>query len=91
MQLPPLLAPGLARELRAILTLYLGILLGGYNDGFSAIATPDIRHEGAGNSSREYSIPRIEATGEQLSWFGKFHVCIRVLPTYNTQCITHPL
>ena len=72
MQLPPLLAPGLARELQAILTLYLGIVLGGYNDGFSAIATPDIRHEGAGNSSREYNIPRIEATREQLSWFGKF-------------------
>ena len=36
---------GLRRELQAILTLYLGTLLIGYNLGFSAVAIPDIKAE----------------------------------------------
>ena len=36
---------GLARELQAIITLYLGTLLGGYSMGFSAIAIPDMKHD----------------------------------------------
>ena len=39
------LRSGLARELQAILTLYLGTLLGGYSMGFSAVAIPDIKTE----------------------------------------------
>ena len=33
------------RELQAILTLYLGTLLSGYNSGFPAVAIPDIKQE----------------------------------------------
>lgn len=36
---------GLARELQAILTIYTGTLLSGYNMGFSAVAGPDIKAE----------------------------------------------
>ena len=36
---------GLLRELQAIITLYLGTLLGGYSMGFSAIAIPDMKNE----------------------------------------------
>lgn len=39
------LRSGLVRELQAILTLYLGTLLGGYSMGFSAVAIPDIKIE----------------------------------------------
>ena len=35
----------LFRELQAILTLYLGTILTGYNLGFSAVAIPDIKEE----------------------------------------------
>lgn len=38
-----LVGSGLARELQAILTLYLGTVLGGYSMGFSAVAIPDIK------------------------------------------------
>ena len=57
------------RETFAILTLYLGIILGGYNMGFSAIAIPDIKNEMLSNSTSV--IPKISATSDQLSWFGK--------------------
>ena len=57
------------RETFAILTLYLGIILGGYNMGFSAIAIPDIKNEMLSNSTSV--IPKISATNDQLSWFGK--------------------
>ena len=40
-----LLDIGLARELQAILTLYIGTLLSGYNMGLSAVAGPDIKAE----------------------------------------------
>ena len=36
---------GLMRELQAILSLYLGPLLLGYSNGFSAVAVPDIKSE----------------------------------------------
>ena len=36
---------GMARELQAIVTLYLGTLLGGYSMGFSAIAIPDMKND----------------------------------------------
>ena len=57
------------RETFAILTLYLGTILGGYNMGFSAIAIPDIKNEMMSNSTSV--IPKISATSDQLSWFGK--------------------
>ena len=40
-----LLDIGLARELQAILTLYLGTVLIGISIGFSAVAIPDIKEE----------------------------------------------
>ena len=40
-----LLPAGLARELQAILTLYLGTVLIGFSIGYSAVATPDIKNE----------------------------------------------
>ena len=57
------------RETFAILTLYLGTILGGYNMGFSAIAIPDIKNEMMTNSTS--FIPKILASNDQLSWFGK--------------------
>ena len=40
-----LLDAGPAREVQAILSLYLATLLTGYNFGFSAVAVPDIKQE----------------------------------------------
>ena len=63
------------REVRAIVTVYLATLLGGYSNGFSAIAIPDIKAEMAADNGSAYSdllIPRLEAASEeQLSWFGE--------------------
>ena len=36
---------GFARELQAILTLYLGTVLIGFSMGYSAVAIPDINNE----------------------------------------------
>ena len=36
---------GFVRETWAIMTLYLGFLLGGFSAGFSAIAIPDMKNE----------------------------------------------
>ena len=36
---------GFARELQAILTLYLGTVLIGFSLGYSAVAVPDINNE----------------------------------------------
>ena len=70
MEMLRVLDVGLGREVQAILSLYLGTLLDGYGVGFSAVAVPDIKEEMSSNHS--YSdIPRIEATDEELSWFGK--------------------
>ena len=65
---------GLVRELQAILSLYLGVLLAGLSMGFSAVAVPDIKEEMRYRvrSNSSYSIiPTIEATEDELSWFGK--------------------
>ena len=63
------------REVRAIVTVYLATLLGGYSNGFSAIAIPDIKAEMVADNGSAYSdllIPRLEAASEeQLSWFGE--------------------
>ena len=63
------------REVRAIVTVYLATLLGGYSNGFSAIAIPDIKAEMTADNGSAYSdllIPRLEAASEeQLSWFGE--------------------
>ena len=56
------------RQTKAIVFLYLGTLLTGFNMGFSAIATPGIKAE----RNATYSlISSIQASDEQLSWFGK--------------------
>ena len=39
------ISTGFARELQAILTLYLGTVLIGFSMGFSAVAIPDINNE----------------------------------------------
>ena len=59
----------LVREAQSIVTVYLGSVMAGYAMGFSAVAIPDITNE---MKSNETSIlPAIEATHEELSWFGK--------------------
>ena len=78
---------GLVRELQAILSLYLGVLLAGLSMGFSAVALPDIKEEMRYRVFSEYDdtstyryfrrnssysiIPSIKASEEELSWFGK--------------------
>ena len=64
---------GFCRELQANLTLYLGIIIQGFNMGFSAVAVPDIQLEWSQGlaSSSSSLIPAIEASQEDLSWFGK--------------------
>ena len=58
------------REAHAVLTVYLSTLLGGFGMGFSAVAIPDIKNEmKLGNES--YLVPSIQASNEELSWFGK--------------------
>jgi hypothetical protein len=63
---------GLMRELQAILTLYLGTVMGGFNMGYSAVTIPDIKQEWEirGNTTSSF-LPEIEASDEDLSWFGK--------------------
>ena len=41
----PQLEAGMRREFQAIVTLYLGTLLGGYSMGLSAVAIPDMKNE----------------------------------------------
>ena len=59
------------QELQAILTLYIGTLLGGYSVGFSAVAIPDIKRTGDNSTNFLIDIPEIQASGEELSWFGR--------------------
>ena len=40
-----LMSSGILRETKAILLVYLGVLLNAFNYGFSAIAMPDIENE----------------------------------------------
>ena len=69
---------GLVRELQAILTLYIGTLLGGFSMGFSAVTIPDIKQEWKMRENKtSFFIPAIEALNEDLSWFGRiftFHL-----------------
>ena len=66
----PILEPDFVREAHAVLTVYLSTLLGGFGMGFSAVAIPDIKNEmKLGNES--YLVPSIQASSEELSWFGK--------------------
>merc|ERR1712080_222789 len=53
------------REYQAVLTLYLGIIVEGYNMGFSAIAIPSIQLE-ANDGNTTYSIPSVIASMDQL-------------------------
>ena len=54
-----ILEVGLARELQAILILYLGTILSGFSMGFSAVAVPDIKAEMRYPSKTSQSIPRL--------------------------------
>ena len=67
----PFLDRDLLRECRAILTLYIATMMAGYSMGYSAVAIPDITNQMKSNST-ENIFPTIQATREQLSWFGKF-------------------
>ena len=62
--------PDFVREAHAVLTVYLTILLGAYGNGFSAVAIPDIKNE-MRLGSQSYLISSIQASSEELSWFGK--------------------
>ena len=62
--------PDFVREAHAVLTVYLTILLGAYGNGFSAVAIPDINNE-MRLGSQSYLISSIQASSEELSWFGK--------------------
>ena len=57
------------RECRVILTLYIATLMAGYGMGYSAVAIPDLSREMESNNT-ENILPKIQATPEQLSWFG---------------------
>jgi len=59
---------GLARELQAILTLYLGTILNGYSFGWSAVAIPNMKYEMSHNGSLSV-LPTIRASDEELTWF----------------------
>ena len=74
---------GFCRELQANLTLYLGIIIQGFNMGYSAVAIPDIELEWKESlvSSSSSFIPVIEASQEQLSWFGKVNMFMIILRT----------
>ena len=56
-------------ETHAVLTVYLSTLIGGYSMGFSAVAIPDIKNEM--KSENQYLISSIQASSEELSWFGE--------------------
>ena len=63
---------GFLRELQAILTLYVGTLLGGFGVGFSSFAVPAIKLEWEQNgNTNTSSLGEMEASDEALSWFGK--------------------
>ena len=57
------------RETHAVLTVYLSTLIGGYSMGFSAVAIPDIKNEM--KSESQNLISSIQASSEELSWFGE--------------------
>ena len=62
--------PDFVREAHAVLTVYLTVLIGAYANGFSAVAIPDIKNEMRVGSQSIY-ITSIQASSEELSWFGK--------------------
>ena len=58
------------REAHAVLTVYFSTLIGGYSMGFSAVAIPDIKNE-MKSEHQQYLISSIQASSEELSWFGE--------------------
>ena len=64
-----LIESNFVREAHAVLTVYLSALIGGYSMGFSAVAIPDIKNEM--KSVNQYLISSIQASSEELSWFGE--------------------
>ena len=63
---------GLVRETGTIITIYLSTLLTGYSTGFSAVAVPDIKMDGANTSDSDNQVTG--AQDEDLSWFGNDHL-----------------
>ena len=59
------------REAHAVLTVYFSTLIGGYSMGFSAVAIPDIKNEMKSEYPHSYLISSIQASSEELSWFGE--------------------
>ena len=83
---------GLRKELQAILIVYVGTILGGFSMGFSTVAIPDIKRiSELGRNASDFflNIPGIQASDEQLSWFGRF-ICflslISILILLSQQC-----
>ena len=66
-----LIESNFVRETHAVLTVYLSTLIGGYSMGFSAVAIPDIKNEM--KSENQNLVPAIQASSEELSWFGMIH------------------
>lgn len=62
--------PDFVREAHAVLTVYLTLLIGAYSNGFSAVAIPDMKNE-MRLESQSALISSIQATNEELSWFGE--------------------
>ena len=64
--------PDFVRESHAVLTVYLTLLIGAYSNGFSAVAIPDIKNE-MKHGSKFNLISAIQASSEDLSWFGELN------------------
>ena len=65
-----MISSGLSREIIAIFALYLSNLIDGMSWGYSSTAIPDIKREMEMENATSF-IPKISATDNQLSWFGK--------------------
>ena len=61
---------GMWREFQAVFTTFFGVILVGVTMGYSSVAISDIQRELTTNDT--VVIPAIDATIEELSWFGKF-------------------
>ena len=61
---------GMWREFQAVFITFFGVILVGVTMGYSSVAISDIQRELTTNDT--VVIPAIDATIEELSWFGKF-------------------
>ena len=86
-----MISSGLSREIIAIFALYLSNLIDGMSWGYSSTAIPDIKREMKMENSTSF-IPKISATDNQLSWFGKSKLLLekeinKYFPLASSLCI----